>query len=150
MKDYKESQFGWLVVIIIFFMEMFFTYLYINELGDRPLTTNVFIFVSGLNAIILLLFYSMTVTVDNEKIKISFGVGVISKTINIATIKSIEVVKNSWYYGWGIRLIPNGWLYNIGGSQGIELQFIDKKSVIRIGSKDSATLKKEIVKRLTN
>jgi hypothetical protein len=106
MKAYKEFQFGWLVVIIIFFMEMFFSYLYMNELGDRPLTTNVFFIVSGMNVVILLLFYGMTVTVDHEKIKISFGVGLISKAIKIASIKSIEVINNPWYYGWGIRFIP--------------------------------------------
>lgn len=150
MKEYKEFQLGWLVVIIIFFMEIFFTYLYMNELGDRPLTTKVFFIVSGMNAVILLLFYGMTVTVDDEKVKISFGVGMISKTIKIASIKSIDLVKNPWYFGWGIRLIPHGWLYNISGSRGIELQFIDKKGVIRIGSKNSAKLKNEIIKRLKN
>lgn len=129
-------------------MEIFFTYLYINEIGDRPLSSNVFIIISGMNAVILLLFYGMTVIVDHEKIKISFGLGLIGKTIKIARIKSVEVVKNPWYYGWGIRLIPNGWLFNISGSHGIELTFIDKKRVIRIGSKNSATLKNEIVKRL--
>lgn len=150
MKNHKEFQFGWLVIIIIIFMEIFFTYLYINKIGDRPLTTNVFIIVSGMNAVILLLFYGMVVTVNHEKVKISFGIGVISKTIKMTSIKSIEVVKNPLYYGWGIRLIPHGWLYNMSGSHGIEVTFIGKNRVIRIGSKDSANLKNEIMKRLKN
>jgi len=150
MKDYKEFQFGWLIVIMNFILEMFFSCLYSNQLGDRPLTTNVFIIVSGMNLVFLLLFYGLTVTVDSRNIKISFGIGLVSKTIAIASIKSIEMVKNPWYYGWGIRLIPKGWLYNISGSHGIELTFIDKKRVIRIGSMDSANLKNEIIKRLKN
>ena len=91
----------------------------------------------------------MTIKVDTERINISFGLGVIRKSIKVDKIINVDTIKNPWYYGWGIRLIPNGWLYNISGSDGIELKFGDKRRIIRIGTKDSGKLKNEIIKRLT-
>jgi hypothetical protein len=61
---------------------------------------------------------------------------------------TVESVTSPWYYGWGIRMIPNGTLYNISGGDGVELKFADTNRIIRIGTKDSLTLKKEIRKRL--
>jgi hypothetical protein len=90
----------------------------------------------------------MTTTVNAEWITVSFGMGIIRKRIQISRIKNIEIVKNPWYYGWGIRLIPKGMLYNISGSEGVELTFIDTDRVIRIGSAVSTRLKEEISKRL--
>ena len=60
----------------------------------------------------------------------------------------MDTIKSAWYHGWGIRIIPNGTLYNISGTDGVELKFNDMNTIIRIGTKDSATLKKEIEKRL--
>ena len=45
-------------------------------------------------------------------------------------------------------MIPNGALYNISGTDGVELKFDDTNKIIRIGTKDSLILKKEIEKRL--
>jgi hypothetical protein len=41
-------------------------------------------------------------------------------------------------------------LYNIGGSDGVELKFSDTIRVIRIGTKDALNLKQEIEKRLNS
>ena len=51
--------------------------------------------------------------------------------------------------GWGIRIIPNGMLYNVGGSRGVELRFTDTTRIIRIGTKDALKLKSEINRQLT-
>ncbi len=123
-------------------------YLYLNEMGDKPLGTGGFLLVSFIIILVYLLFYGMTTTVNAEWITVSFGMGIIRKRIKISRIKNIEIVKNPWYYGWGIRLIPKGMLYNISGSEGVELTFIDTDRVIRIGSAVSSRLKEEISKRL--
>lgn len=89
----------------------------------------------------------MTTTIDAESITISFGIGLIKKKINLDNIKSVTGVQNPWYWGWGIRIIPNGTLYNISGCKGIELKFKNSDKIIRIESKDPETLKK-IEKRI--
>jgi hypothetical protein len=53
------------------------------------------------------------------------------------------VVKNPWYYGWGIRLIPGGWLYNVSGFWAVELQMKNGKRY-RIGTDDAEGLAKSL------
>ena len=90
----------------------------------------------------------MRTSVDNEKIRISYGIGLIKKTIDIHNIERIEIVRNKWYYGLGIRIIKNGWLYNIQGLNAIELKLKNSKSIIRIGTVDNKKLKKEIESKI--
>lgn len=149
MKDYKEFRFGSILFIITIPLQFFFIHLYRNSIDGDPEGMTSLTIGSGILIVILLLFYGMTTKVDDEKIVISFGVGLIRKTIGINKIKTVSIVKNPWYYGWGIRLIPAGVLYNITGSDGIELKFNNGKRVIRIGTKNPAQLRDEIIRRLS-
>jgi hypothetical protein len=147
MKFFKEFTFSWLVVSLIFSLFLFFTSFFFFNVGDNPMQTILYPIITGICLIIILLFYGMTTTIDAESITISFGIGLIKKKINLANIESVREVENPWYWGWGIRMIPNGTLFNISGSKGIELKFKNTDKIIRIGSKDPETLKKEIEKR---
>ena len=84
-------------------------------------------------AVLLLLFSTMTVVVDDTAVEARFGIGVIRKRIPFDRIRSCQVVRNPWYYGWGIHFIPGGILYNASGLSAIELQLTDGRS-IRFGS----------------
>lgn len=148
MKDYKEFTFGWLIFVFVIPIHLFITYLYVNDIGDRPLDTNSYILTTLVFAITCSAFYGMTTKVNLNKVMVSFGVGLVRKKIALNRIKTVEAVKSPWYYGWGIRIIPNGILYNISGSNGIELKFNDTNRIIRIGTKNALTLKREIEKRL--
>lgn len=86
----------------------------------------------------------MKTSVNSQKIQISYGIGLIKKTIRINEIENIIIVRNKWYYGIGIRMLKNGWLYNIQGLNAIELKMKNSKSIIRIGTADGKKLKKEI------
>ena len=81
----------------------------------------------------LLLFHSLTVEINKTKLIVKFGFGIISKKFNLKDIKSSHAVKNHWYYGWGIRLTPNGWLYNVSGLSAVEIQMKNGKKY-RIGT----------------
>jgi hypothetical protein len=61
-------------------------------------------------AVCLVIFATLTVEMDEEALIIRFGPGLIRKRFRLADISSCRVVKNPWYYGWGIHLIPSGWL----------------------------------------
>jgi hypothetical protein len=124
------------------------TYLYINNIGDRPMGTNGYIIVTLTFLLIYFLFYGLTTKINSDTIIVSFGVGLIRKKIQLKRVKTVDTIKSPWYYGWGIRIIPNGTLYNLSGTDGVELKFNDTNRIIRIGTKDSLTLKKEIEKRL--
>lgn len=148
MEDHKEFQFGWIIFVFVVPVQILITYFYVNDIGDNPLGTNGFITINLIIILTYLLFYGLTITIADKQITVSFGIGLIRKNIQLSQIKNVETVKNPWYYGWGIRFIPKGMLYNINGLDGIELKFNDTDKVIRIGTKDSMKLRQEIEKRL--
>jgi len=94
----------------------------------------------GLLAILTLflpLFYSLSVTVTPEAIRCSFGIGLISRTIPIHDIETTNKVRNPWYFGWGIRAIPGGWMFNVSGLDAIELKLKSNgNGKFRIGTDD--------------
>lgn len=80
-----------------------------------------------------LLFSSLTVAVDPREVTIRFGAGAIRKTFRVEDIAGARAVRNAWWYGWGIRLTPHGWLYNVGGLDAVELEMRNRRKV-RIGT----------------
>jgi len=99
-------------------------------------------------AICLWLFATLTVTVDDESLAIRFGPGlVVRKRWLLNDINDAQVVRNRWYYGWGIHLTPHGWLYNVSGMSAVQITLSNGKRY-RIGSDEPKTLTRAIRKRL--
>ncbi len=71
--------------------------------------------------LILALFYSLNVRIDEEVIEIRFGPGIIRKSFRLKDIESCRTVKNHWSHGWGIHMVPGGWLYNVSGWYAVEI-----------------------------
>ena len=65
------------------------------------------------------LFWKLTITVDNETLCASFGMGLIRKTAPVANIVACEPIRIRWWWGWGIHLTPYGWLYNVSGFEAV-------------------------------
>jgi hypothetical protein len=63
----------------------------------------------------VLLFWKLTIKVDNESLLASFGLGLIHKKVPVANITACEPIRIRWWWGWGIHLTPYGWLYNVSG-----------------------------------
>jgi hypothetical protein len=90
-------------------------------------------------AILLLLFATMTVIVDDSAVQARFGIGIVRKRVPLDRIRACRAVRNPWYYGWGIHFIPGGMLYNASGLGAIELQLTNGR-VVRIGSDEPDAL----------
>ena len=86
-----------------------------------------------------LLFSTLTVKVSRASVVIKFGVGIISKTFAVADVEMAAIVRNRWYYGWGIRLTPHGWLYNVSGLDAVEIQ-LENGRKYRIGTDEACEL----------
>jgi hypothetical protein len=84
-------------------------------------------------------FSSLTVTVTPASVTWKFGPGVFQKRLSVEDIHGARAVRNRWWYGWGIHLTPNGWLYNVGGLDAIELELADERKV-RIGTDEPERL----------
>jgi hypothetical protein len=150
MKTFKEFQFGKIIFLFTVPAQIFLGFAFVMQIGNRPMSLASFIMANGVFVILYVLFYGMTTIISKAQIQISYGIGLIRKSVQIANVASVTIVSNPWYYGWGIRLIPNGMLYNINGSSGIELRLKDSKRVIRIGSADAHALTKEIETSMSN
>jgi len=108
------------------------------EAGGGPASTGLWIAVPIL-AVLLILFHSLTATIDERELLVSFGPGLIRKRFCLAEIQGASQVRNRWYYGWGIRLTPSGWMYNVSGYDAVELELASGKR-FRVGTDDAKGL----------
>ena len=148
MKAYNENQFGWWIFATLIPLQLIILYNFWKDAGPNSIGTSELIAVSLVIVITVILFYRLTTKITTDVITVSFGIGLLRKRIPIKRIKSVTEVRNPWFYGWGIRFIPNGMLFNISGFNSVEIALNDSGRIIRIGTSDSTQLRQEILKRL--
>ena len=135
MTHYRHTQIGYVIfatiggamVLILLLMSLY-------EFNWTPLI------VFSILAICLVLFATLTVEIDEQHLHIRFGPGAIRKKFPLQDIESHQVLKNHWYYGWGIRRTPHGWLWNVSGLDAVELLLRNGKK-FRIGTDDPEGLR---------
>jgi len=144
VNTYRHTQFGTVnVVIAIAIMPLVFLPAWVA--GAAPVAWLILLFLLG----VLALFYNLTVEIDAEYLRISFGIGLIRKRFPLDQIDSCLPVRNSWIYGWGIRLTHRGWLYNVSGLDAVELKMKSGKTC-RIGTDEPEVLAAALRERLNN
>lgn len=80
-------------------------------------------------------FSRMRVRVTAHEVQVTFGTRWPRRTVAVRDVRSHAIVRNPWYWGWGIRAIPNGWLWNVWGLDAIELELASGRR-FRIGTDD--------------
>lgn len=117
---YKHAQIGW--VIIIFAVSILVFLPVILPRGSSAADAAAFGVPFGIGLLALVLFSTLTVTVDNESVAISFGVGLIRRKLLLKDIVSFRAIRDKWWWGWGIHGYPGkGWLYNVSGLDSVEV-----------------------------
>ena len=126
---YRHVQVGWFLIGSFLAIEALFFFM-----------SNL---VAAILASLIVLFGWLTVEVDDEKVSCLFGFGWPRKRIPLDDIASVEIVRNKWWYGFGIRLTPSGWMFNI---QGLDAVMVERKSgkKFRIGTDEPAELAEAI------
>ena len=71
------------------------------------------------------MFCKLTIKIDNETLRWSFGIGIVRKQVLLAEIAVCEPIRIRWWYGWGIHLTPYGWLYNVSGLDAVTITLRD-------------------------
>ena len=117
MSQYKHTQIGFFLLtaygaVILIIISLF---IFTNFKQEAMFGLIVMLIVLGVFAV-------MTVKVSDQKMKIQLGLGAIRKEFPIKDIETYRVVTHPWYYGWGIRYTPRGWIFRVSGNSGIELQ----------------------------
>ena len=129
------------IVMIGYYLVMRF-----NGLGvfDNFLYLFLFIFIF----LVISFFSILTVVVDNEKMVINFLCPKCKKYFYFKDIKGVKKVRNKWWYGWGVRILPGFVIFNTYGLDAIELEM--KKGLnFRIGTDQPEILEKIIKKQLS-
>ena len=144
IKNYEHTQVGYLIIVIMAAV-MVLIGIVLAKSGINGIAIGVLIFI----AVALVLFSSLTVVIWEDELEIRFGPGLIRKRFKLNEIESCKVVKNHWYYGWGIRLTPHGWLYNVSGFYAVEIMLRMGKKY-RIGTNVPQELEVAIQSALSN
>lgn len=146
MVNKTYTQFGKFSVAIMLPLFLF-SLIMLIYIGLEDITTAIIFSSVVLTLLIcLLIFYKLTITINNSFISFRMGIGLVSRKYLISDIKNCKPIKNSMLTGVGIRMLHNGWLFNVSGLHSIELSFKNRKSVVRIGTDKPEEIATEINK----
>jgi hypothetical protein len=104
--------------------------------GYLPVFT---LYLAGALVIALVLFGSLTVEVGHEAVVLGFGPGLVRRRLPLGEVTGVRVVRNPWWYGWGVHYVGGGWVYNVSGREAVELRYSDGRSD-RIGTDEPQAL----------
>lgn len=142
--EYRKSQIGWFLIGLFGIVALFIVLAYWNQWGSKPLSTNPFTVVLLIQIYVLLLFYKLTILVDQSTIQLHYGIALIRIRLKITKLLEVQSIQTPWYYGLGIRITPKGMLYNIQGSNALKLVYqnngITKK--VMLGTPEPDVLKR--------
>ena len=128
MSGYRHTQKSkWLVGILCLYA--FIMLGVATSLNDPPFWAASFALLVLVGAIAWL-FSSLTVDICETDLKWFFGPGFWRKTIARADIVGAERARLKWWYGWGIRFTPQGWLYNVHGLDAVAVEQRNGKRIL--------------------
>jgi len=137
--EYKHTQTGYLFIPVVLWM-IAVTALIVALAEDEATESLVVMAISTVVVLAVVFWFSrLTVRVDGADVRVAFGPGWPRRVIGTHEIVGFRQVRNKWYYGWGVRGIPGGWMYNVWGLDAVELDLASGKK-FRIGSNEPEEL----------
>ncbi len=109
MDEYRRSQIGYLILVTCALVALLFV-----AVLSKPAYGIVFL------ALVVALFWRLTVTVRGERLTYAFGFGLIRRSVPLAEIADCEPIPYQWYWGYGIRLTPRGMVYIVNGVEAVQ------------------------------
>lgn len=135
---YSHTEYGWLIFVFMGPIIAFLSLAYFLQWGSKPLPLIPFILLTLLFLVITGLFYKMKVVIIDKQMRVSYGaLGLIRIKVDLLNLASVDRLKTPFLYGLGIRITPQGMLYNIHSLQAVKLHFSSGKNSIMIGSSDA-------------
>jgi hypothetical protein len=110
--QYEHTQIGHVAIWPLLVPAILFA---LGAMSQRPPDQGISFLISLVFLITIALFYKLTITIENDILHASFGIGIIRKTARLTEIVGCAPFRIRWWYGWGIHLTPYGWLYNVSG-----------------------------------
>jgi len=137
---YKHTQIGYVTIGLGLIALPIVYYGFMIEEGELGIFG---LAMMGFFVVLTILFSTLTVETSDRTFRFYFGPGFWERKFPLEDICSVEVVRNSVYYGWGIRYTPHGWLYNVSGLRAVQLK-IRGEGQIRIGTDEPEKLKQAL------
>ncbi|NBA88705.1 hypothetical protein GVN16_23225 [Emticicia sp. CRIBPO] len=141
---YNRTQTGWLVIAIFGFIliRMITSYVLLMQEGKGP--SDPLLFFIPFFGFCFLNFYQLTIAVDEKKIYVIYGIGLIRIKISPDRVNYVKSTETPWYAGFGIRFLYRGMLYNIQGRKAVEVGYQKggKNKVVFLGTADQEALKR--------
>jgi len=125
IRHYEHTQVGYLIIVALV-AAMVTIGIILATAGAHWIAIAVLVVL----AIALVLFSSLTVVISEEELLVQFGPGVIRKRFKLNEIESCQAIKIPWYYGWGIRLTPQGMLFRVSGFRAVQIKLITGKEYL--------------------
>ena len=143
IKRYEHTQVGYFIIVAIV-VAMVAIGIILAITGFNLIAIAVLVVL----AVALVFFPSLTVVIWEEELVVQFGPGVIRKRFKLNEIESCRVVRNPWYYGWGIRLTPHGILFRVSGFHAVQIKLITGKEYL-IGTDVPQELEEAIIQTIS-
>ncbi|MCD6390426.1 MAG: hypothetical protein J7L92_00265 [Dehalococcoidia bacterium] len=125
IRHYEHTQVGYLIIVALV-AAMVTIGIILATAGVHWIAIAVLVVL----AIALVLFSNLTVVISEEELLVQFGPGVIRKRFKLNEIESCQAIKIPWYYGWGIRLTPQGMLFRVSGFHAVQIKLIRGKEYL--------------------
>jgi hypothetical protein len=125
IKRYQHTQVGYVIIVGIAAAMVGIGIILANE-GSNWIA----IAVLGVLAVILVLFHSLTVLINEEELIVQFGRGAIRKPFKLNEIESVQAIRVPWYYGWGIRATPQGMAFRVSGFDAVHVKLSTGKEYL--------------------
>jgi hypothetical protein len=136
--EYRHTQFGALMLFVFLATGVLIVVVALEIISEKrwgSVVVMIFLYILG-----LALFYSFTVEISKEKLNFWFGIGVIRKSFFLSGIQSTRKVVNPWYYFWGVKSIPGGWLFAIAPGAAVEI-VLKNGNIVQLGTNQPELLK---------
>ncbi|GAB3009747.1 hypothetical protein GCM10027284_30280 [Cyclobacterium sediminis] len=143
---YKQSQFGWVIILLFILLVVFLCLAYALQWGNNPLTFTPFLVLSSVVVVLGFMLYKLTVEVRGSTLRLAYGIGLINFKFEIDQLEELEIIRVPWYYGIGIRITPKGMLYSIHGWKALQLKYKSKgkSKSLMVGTSEPEQLKRAL------
>jgi len=130
---YRHTQIAWTLIVLIAAVVLAELAIVTFSAPQGTLSLALSGAVVAVAAVMLALFSTLTVVVDDRALRLWFGFGSLRREVMLADVTAARRVRNHWHAGWGVRVVPGGRLYNVGGLDAVELE-MDTGRVVRVGT----------------
>jgi len=140
---YEHTQQGWPVRIAFGLAALALLSTPVLQPQDQPMPRAVLAGGAAIAVALGLLWSRMTILIEGDRLRWSFGPGWPRFSLPIAEVTSVEVMRTTLWQGWGIHRVRGGWLYNIAGFDAVRIKRRDGKHVL-LGTDEPRRLKSAI------